>query len=276
MTDWIAYLHGIRRQEIERIFHKCPLQTFPVGLELGAGDGYQSFLLRRYVERLVATDWDVRLLLARRTERLDVCQCDAEAVADNFSPATFDLVFSSNVLEHLPKPGAALRGIYTVLKGDGLAVHIVPSPVWKLCHIFLFWPNKIVLRLCRLAAREVERTRREEMPASPPNNPKMPQQTAVCRRRFWPLPHGAYRGHLEELLAFRKVRWLMEFERAGFRVVRVIKGPVCSGYGLGWERLRRALERLGFTSEYVYIAVKQGWRSPYEHYFRADGQGALN
>jgi hypothetical protein len=50
-------------------------------------------------------------------------------------------------------------------------------------------------------------------------------------------------------------------------VVRILRGPVCSGHGLGWEGLRRALERSGLTGEYVYVATKQGRRSPYEKYF---------
>ena len=272
--DWLAYLHLIRRREIDRIFADCPPRLFPLGLELGAGDGYQSALLGSYVERLFATDWDVSLLSNRQTRGADVYSVDAEAVADAFAPATFDLVFSSNLLEHVPEPGSALRGINTVLKDDGLTIHVMPSPLWKLADISLFWPDRIVRRLHRLTHRDDDARRGENAPTRLVNNPKMSTEPPPARRRrFLPPPHGAYQGHLEEFQAFRRIRWLKEFECAGFRVVRVAKGPLCSGYGLGWEGPRWMLERLGLTSEFTYIAVKRGRRSPYEDYFRGDRRG---
>jgi len=273
MTDWLTYLHWIRKREIQEIFYKCPLRVFPVGLELGAGDGYQSSLLGAYVKHLLATDWDVSLLLERQTEALEVYQCDAEAVAETFAPASFDLVFSSNMMEHLPNPSAALRGIHSVLKEDGLSIHLMPNPLWKVADFSLFWPDMIARKLRRFADPRDESSRYEHVLMRPKNNPKTCPESAAGQRRFWPRPHGAYRGHVQELWAFRKTRWLQEFERAGFRVVCVIKGPLCSGYGLGWDRPRRILERLGLTSEYAYVAVKRGRKSPYVHYFSSDVQG---
>ena len=269
MMHWPSYLHRIRTLEIERVFRRCPHGVFPAGLELGAGDGYQSSLLERYVRRLTATDWDPRLLEKRQGATLDVLACDAERVGEKFGPATFDLVFSSNLLEHLEHPGEALRGIYAVLRDDGVTIHIVPGPFWKVCDVGLFWPAKMLTRLHRRARQETGGGE----PAPPPltNNPKTAGATRQCK--FLPPPHGAYRGHLEELLAFRTFRWMKEFERAGFRVVRLQKGPACSGYGFGWERLRGVLERVGLTTEYAYIAVKRGRRSPYERYFSLDARG---
>jgi SAM-dependent methyltransferase len=273
--EWLDYLHLIRRREIDRIFGECPPRVFPLGLELGAGDGYQSSLLGAYVERLLATDWDVSLLSKSRAQARDVYPVDAEAVAETFAPATFDLVFSSNVLEHVPKPGTALRGVHTVLKDDGLTIHVMPSPLWKLADISLFWPDLVVRRLHRLTNRDDETGRCQDASSRLVNNPKISAEAVAHRRRFLPPPHGAYQGHIEEFQAFRKIRWLQEFEWAGFHVIRVIKGPLCSGYGLGWDGPRWMLERLGLTSEYAYVAVKHGRRSPYEDYFRDDGRGAV-
>jgi SAM-dependent methyltransferase len=263
--DWTTYLHAIRRRETELIFGGCPPRAFRAALELGAGDGYQSTLLQAFVEQLVVTEWDVTLLLDRRSERLEVKPCDAETVGAVFPPAAFDLVFSSNLLEHLPHPEQALRSIHGVLKDHGVTVHVMPSPFWKLCNLGLFFPWLIVRVLRRLVRGPAGRS--GAPPCTLPNNPKTPSADSAWSRRLWPAPHGAYRGHIQELWAYREARWLEEFRRAGFEVVRVMKGPVCSGYGLGWDRLRRLLERAGFTSEYVYVAIKVGCRSPYEAYF---------
>jgi SAM-dependent methyltransferase len=271
--DWRTSLHEIRKREIELIFSGCPPCAFPAALELGAGDGYQSGLLEAYVDRLVVTDFDVTLILNRRSDRVHVRACDAEAVAEAFPAAEFDLVFSSNVFEHLPNPGLALRSIHRVLKDHGVTVHVMPNPFWKLCNFGLFFPF-LIPRGLRYLARHLTLGNGESaivLPNSPeillPNNPKMPSNGTSWGRRLWPSPHGAYRGHLEELWAYRKARWVHELQRAGFRVVHVLKGPLSSGYGLGWERARHTLEYAGLTSEYVYVATKQGCRSPYEKYF---------
>jgi hypothetical protein len=97
-----------------------------------------------------------------------------------------------------------------------------------------------------------------------PNNPKMP---AVAERLLWPTPHGAYRSNFEEFYAFSKRRWLREFDAAGFTVVKVLRGPVASGYGFGLDRLRAGLELAGFASEYAYVTVKRDRTSPFVAYF---------
>jgi SAM-dependent methyltransferase len=267
VTSWEDYLHHVRRQEVERIFGRCPPKVFAVGLELGAGDGYQSALLEAYAERLVVTDWDVQRLRSRRSATVEVHPCDAERVAEQFPAGSFDLVFSSNLLEHLPNPGLALRGIHTILKEDGVTVHVMPAPAWKLCDLALTGPvamGRAVRRVVRGRPAGVDGARGR----GGTNNPKQsPSDRRRIWQRLWPDPHGAYSGHWEEVWAYRRRRWERELGRAGFEVVSVLRGPVASGYGLGWDRLRRALDALGVATEYAYAATKRGARSPYARYW---------
>lgn len=257
-ADWTEHLRAVRQRELRQVFGRCPEEHFHWGLELGAGDGYQSSILSRYVKRLVCTDYNQHRLQKHASGRTSYLICDAESVSNLFRKETFDLVFSSSLLEHLPNPAAALEGIYRVLRQDGITVHVLPSVFWKLCHIVLFNPNRLVMRLDRLLARGVPAPVHYRIG----NNPKLPAQ---ARRRRWllPPPHGAYRNTIQELLAFRKRRWRRLLERSGFHVVRIAKGPVASGYGFGWDRVRALLERCGVASEYIYIAVKAGASSPH-------------
>jgi hypothetical protein len=71
----------------------------------------------------------------------------------------------------------------------------------------------------------------------------------------------------QEFAAFSRRRWRREFERAGFRIVAILKGPVSSGYGFGLDRLRRMLEWCGVATELVYVATKDGCTSPFEQFF---------
>src|SRR5439155_1182066 len=85
---------------------------------------------------------------------------------------------------------------------------------------------------------------------------------SLLSRLLSPDPHGVSATHTMEFRAFGKERWIREFAAAGLDVVAVLKGPVCSGYGFGLNRFRLMLEKAGFASEYAYVAVKRGARSP--------------
>lgn len=277
--DWFQWLHGYRAREIALIFGRCPEGLFGKGLELGAGDGFQSALLLRYVGHLTATDINPAILRLPPHDGLDCQVVDAEEVASHFPHGSFDLVFSSNLLEHLPEPGRALAGVYQVLKDGGVTIHVVPSPFWKLCELLLYFPNRVVVLLEQVLVRGgdnvlVGKVRRHmsgragsASPQGPDNNPKSRKHPrSFLYRLFIPETHGVSEGHLQEFRAFGKSRWIAEFRRAGFHVAAVKKGPVASGYGFGLDTLRHWLERLGFTSEYIYIATKEGYDCPYVQY----------
>src|SRR2546430_10141753 len=68
-------------------------------------------------------------------------RCDAENVARYFAAEMFDLVFSSNLLEHLSSPSAALRGIHEVLRDEGITLHVMPNPLWKLLDFTFFYAD---------------------------------------------------------------------------------------------------------------------------------------
>jgi SAM-dependent methyltransferase len=280
--DWQTYLHALRRREIEIIFRGCPPHCFARGLELGAGDGFQSGLLARYAATLVVTDYYPGILAQPDTATITHRVCDAEQVAETFAAGEFDLSFSSNMLEHLPQPQQALAGIHRVLRDEGIAVHVMPSPFWKLCQMIGFYPNFIIARLERYSARRRDdggiewpallatgSSAGQTGPAGAwDNNPKADRRRySYLRRLLWATPHGAARGNLEEFRAFSPAHWREQFTAAGFTVARVLPGPVSSGYGFGLDRMRTLSERCGLASEYVYLTHKAGQASPYLAYF---------
>lgn len=266
MIPWLEYLHQARTREFDFVFGRCPPSLFAKGLELGAGDGYQSRLLSRHVRSLISTDFAGTPAGHANSPGVEYRRCDAEEVDACFPDGGFDLVYSSNLLEHLPDPARALRGIHRILGDDGTAVHVVPNVFWKVVQLAGFYPDLALRTLRALGARVGPHAAPAEAAAPPPptNNPKSP---AHQERVLWPTPHGAYRSNLEELHAFSQRRWLREFDASGFAVEKVLRGPVASGYGFGLDRVRLGLERAGFASEYAYVTVKRGRTSPFTAYF---------
>jgi len=278
-TEWLSYLRALRRREVELAFRWCPPGVFANALELGAGDGYQASLLARYASRLVSTDYDRSILSRAATPSVQFMVCDAEQLERYFKPRQFDLVFSSNVMEHLPDPGRALAGISRVVTDEGITIHVMPTRFWKLCHVALHIPHVLARALERTSdeglaktlARERAKGTDPEQSGSlgPANNPKTARRVrSLLSRLLSPDPHGVSATHTMEFRAFGKERWIREFAAAGLDVVAVLKGPVCSGYGFGLDRFRLMLEKAGFASEYAYVAVKRGAKSPWAHHFQ--------
>jgi len=258
--DPIESLHKRRKKELELVFNPFPEKAFSRGLEVGAGDGFQSTILAKYVGKLVCTEYFADRLAKRDIKNVKYKACDAEKIEDSFRKNEFDLVFSSSLIEHLVNRKRFLQGVFDVLKDDGLAVHSLPNRFWKFSQMKLHHFNYFILFLEYLTG--TKRKKRQE------NNPKHGKKYSVLRRLIWPVPHGAYKNNIKEFVGFGRKRWIKLFENNGFKVVKVIKGPVSSGYSLGFERIRKLFEALGFSSIDIYITIKKKGNSNYLEYLK--------
>ncbi len=271
-ADWTTHLHDFRKRELEIIFHGCPSAYFDSALELGAGDGFQSRVIVTYAKRLVATEYNDTRLERLSAPGVTYAVCDAERVGEQFAKEEFDLVFASNLFEHLPHPEQALRGIRNILRDDGVVVLVMPSIFWKCTHLAFFYPNLILSFFERVLVpgkiaewwsryalrRETRPTPDSSGVVAYGNNPKGRAGKPRRSGRFFPLPHGVSLGNIAELFAFRAERWVVLCETEGFSLCDLRRGPVASGYGFGLDGIRALLERFGFTSEYIYILKKKG------------------
>lgn len=262
--SWDKYLSNIRVQEIEIAFKNLEPKGFDKGLELGAGNGFQSTLLIEYCNQLVSTELNEFRLIEKEIPDVEYKICDAEKIDTYFSNDQFDLVFSSNMFEHLPNPKDALHGIKKVLKDDGVVILLMPSVFWKFCHLFLFYPVKIFNTIRRklfgkkTTKVQVEENTKKDDSNTYDNNLKLERRK---RNPFWdkilmPVPHGVAQSNIEEFTKFKKSTWVKMFKECGYKVVDIKRGPITSGYGLNLPTSRKLLWKLGFTSEYIYYLKK--------------------
>lgn len=281
-ADWITYIQNLKKRELSNIFSKCPKKIFEKGLELGAGDGFQSTLLTKFVSHLISTDYNSNRLKKKNTKSIEYHICDAEQLDKYFEKNQIDLIFSSNLLEHLVNPNRTLITIYGLLRADGITIHVIPNPFWKILSLLLYIPNNILRILNTKTKNNVHKNNQNQkeicfhkkekksikIKHGSGNNPKLVRKRKPSLYRFLiQEPHGVSSNNIIEILAFSKFRWKKEFKKANLNFIRVIKGPVSSGYGFGFERLRNFLENIGFSTEYIYIATKEGKKSPYSIYF---------
>ena len=120
------HLKMIRAYELEKVLiHIPPNSTI---LEIGAGSGYQANILNDNGHKLHAID------VINNNKDYDqiwpVQNYDGKSIP--FQDDYFDVVFSSNVLEHIKYIHTFQDEIQRVLKPEGIAIHILPTSSWRI------------------------------------------------------------------------------------------------------------------------------------------------
>lgn len=262
-TDWTQYLHTIRKREVDAVFSLLPQKKLLSGLEIGAGDGYQTTLLAPHVEKFISSDLNFkRIKDSLKIPGVTYQLVDADSIKGVFPDSSFDFIFSSNVLEHVHDPFVFMGVTQPMLMESGYAIHVVPSRHIKIFYLLFYYPNLAILFFKRLWGKINGESFFKGSHINLANNinTKTGVQDAKTQSRFkkflFPAPHGNFPGHLEEFKAFGKKQWEYMFIRAGYSVVAYAKGPAFSGYGFGFETGRKILEYFGVSSEHIFILKK--------------------
>ncbi len=257
-TDWNTYLHAIRKQEIAIVFSMLNNRRFAKGLELGAGDGYQTTYLTTRCDEFVSSDLNFdRLKQEYRVEGASYKKLDADNLAGVFPDRSFDFIFSSNMLEHLGNRESFLRETHRMLTDDGIAVHIVPGRWMKVSYLFLFYPHLCTVILDRLiGVFKGKKVLRGKHNAFENNINTIAPRKTWFQKIFLPSIHGNYVSHRSEFVSWGKHKWFDMFTVHNFSVAGYAKGPVFSGYGFGVRFLQKWLGRLGMTSEHIFLLKK--------------------
>jgi SAM-dependent methyltransferase len=159
-----------------------------------------------------------------------------------FPDDSFDVVFSSNVLEHVRDRRRLYAEIGRVLKPGGYCLHAMPSGTWS------FWT--IVSHYLNLGHKRIQ-SRRATPPASPVHAGANPGQgtgpslrtrihgvTQAARiamrrmlglgiralkgaRALWPPRHGETGNAFTEIATFSRFLWLRHFRHNGYEILSV-------------------------------------------------------
>ncbi|HCJ66767.1 MAG TPA: hypothetical protein DHV62_05425 [Elusimicrobia bacterium] len=245
----------LRQRDMEIIFRKCPKQLFNRGLEIGAGDGYQSYFLKMYVKNLTVTDIDEDLI-QNKIPKVDYRSMDAKEIDKYFERNSIDLIFSSNVLEHIPNIKLVLQKMKLVLSNEGIMIHTIPNPFWKVLQFLFFIPDRIRSMCVRFL-----------------NSHGNSHGKIICLKRknmpeLFPSSHGGQVSTLKEFYFFSKKYWTQLFLSSGLEILKTKKLQFHSPYRFGCPfTLREILGDLGMNTTTAYILKKVTEKTSYEQYF---------
>lgn len=112
---------------LENIISNIPYQSVSRALDLGSGCGANLKVLSKYFPSVVASDISVRILEESR-QSLESAKYVVSDVEDlPFLAESFDVVVSTEVLEHIPNLEQAVRESWRVLRKGGYLIVSTPN-----------------------------------------------------------------------------------------------------------------------------------------------------
>ncbi len=242
--------HFLRLRDLRQILNEIPLDGVARVLELGAGDGVQTAALRKRFGEVVAID------IAPSTDVDGIIVADAETLP--FVDGYFDLVFSSNVLEHIDHIDKALIEMKRVLAPNGIMIHSMPTGSWKIVQV-VARPVASIVNIVRKISLNLSNRVRRARPGSHISILAMDsvQRSAISKLigQFIPSIHGVSSNHIQEFWRFRKRWWISKFRECELECFRSSALYLHSPYGLLPYRflgLRDRLARYGIASVEVF------------------------
>lgn len=233
-------------------------------LEFGCGNGFQIPYLETFGKVFVTDIYQSKEI----AEKADVAFCESSADALPFSRDTFDIIFSSHVIEHLPQPHRAFAELGRVAKEGCLFVFSVPTNIWLLLSLPAKYIGKLnksfgILKksLCgNLEAGPLDTRKRKEMEErlSVPSSGERP----LLMKGILPKGHGVYQRFDECYRAFRIRAWTDFFQQGGFTIHSTV--PLLL-YGPSERPIiptSARLARYGICSSVLFIMGKRSGDKP--------------
>ena len=255
------FLEAIRLSELTQI-DAIVSATVPAGaciLEIGAGTGWQARELATRGYQVSAID--IPTSNHGKARIWPIIDFDGRHIP--FPDASFDIVYSSNVLEHVEDIDTLNREMARVLRPGGHAVHYVPTSAWRAWSLAAFYPALLRDAWRRLHAR-LAGTGAAGAAAALPVPGAGPQRSLPAKllRRVLPHAHGAQGSCWSELSRFSRSSWDAFFAASGWTVHSYqrnnmfLTGDMLLGAHLSTASRQRLSPVLGCTA-HLYVLQRR-------------------
>ena len=206
------FLKLIRAHELESVMQLFPSPEGPSGpgtlLEIGAGTGQQARMLASRGYDVTAIDMPSSHYRNHRVFPVT----DYNGLDIPCAKGSIDILFSSNVLEHVTQIDRLLDETWRVMTVGGVAIHILPTSscrMWSIPAHYLW------------AIRRLMDLRSAPTPGAHAKNdvpPKIPASLSEWLAMAFPRKHGERGTAITEFLYYSRRWWKRKFESHGFVV----------------------------------------------------------
>lgn len=250
--EHVRYLERQRDAELARVFEHCP-HVFEGKrvLEVGSGTGRQLLALEKIAREAVGVEISNGQYDEFRQPGASIVKYDGRILP--FESESFDVVFSSHVLEHFTDETVSHKEMLRVLKRDGCSIHVVPTCAVRLSTMVMHYPDAVKRLLAKFNARNGA--------AQEPRKSK-PQYSLTYRivNTLIPVRHGEYGTWFTEAFEMTQNSWKTRMERNGWKVQRMVPLKLAySMYGVLADKVsvdtRTVLSRYLGSASMMIVAV---------------------
>jgi 2-polyprenyl-3-methyl-5-hydroxy-6-metoxy-1,4-benzoquinol methylase len=227
-------------------------------LEIGAGTGWQARELAALGYRVTAID--IPTSNHGKARIWPIVDFDGSVIP--FHDKSFDIVYSSNVLEHVEDFETLNKEISRVLRSDGTAVHYVPTSAWRAWSLAAFYPA-LVREVFRRFFSKVSKTGKGGIhPLDCELQDSKLHRSLLIKliRRIVPHVHGVEGNCWTELLRFSRQSWDKVFTSSGWTVSSYstngffLTGDMILGTWVSVAQ-RQRLSRIFGSSAHLYVLM---------------------
>ncbi|MEL7148911.1 MAG: class I SAM-dependent methyltransferase [Bacteroidota bacterium] len=217
---WPRYYER-RYIEFLSLAEKFPKRKFDRVLEIGCGIGYYSAFLSFCAETVVATDLEDEDVLTHSLglqptrdflADLDITNVEVMAASGDslpFPDNSFDMVFSSHVLEHIPDRKKAIEEINRVLKPGGYNFCVTPAGtdrIYAFVNFYLYLFKRVFHHTIGKRFQKSENTVSAVVEAQ--SEGQLGSSIKKQLKHFpFPPPHGEYKHYFYELFCWKFSDW---------------------------------------------------------------------
>lgn len=245
----IEWLHLVREYELNNIMQYFPSRDDIRILELGAGTGYQLSKIQKKYRDAVGVDIETS---AYSDLSGIVITYDGKILP--FKDESFDVIFSSHVMEHINDLENYNKEISRVLKNNGRVIHVLPSHVWRFWTSVMHYPRSILF-LVELLHLVISRNN-----ATYVDKRKL-TKSKILKNILFSETHGVRGNPFTEIYYFHYRFWLNSFRKNDWDILDY--KPLGLFY---WGRdfikqylsvhFRQSITNIVGSSSYVYVLKK--------------------
>jgi ubiquinone/menaquinone biosynthesis C-methylase UbiE len=210
----IEFLHHIRTLELASAISEMPITSAdPLNkmtiLEIGSGTGQQAKILTESGFNVIALDLATSAYKNQRV--FPITEYDGKIIPCQDS--SIDILFSSNVLEHIEDIDAFLKETHRVLTPQGVAIHILPTSscrFWSLIAHYGWLMKKLAAFIPMRHNKETHRT---------PNLDKIRENKIL--KVLFPSRHGERGNSLTEIFYYSEYWWKNKFLSSQFEIQKI-------------------------------------------------------